>query len=71
MLPQTSVIAHCRAERTRCSTGHIWVLIVDNCPRCSQQHTHGGGTGLHPSYGHRAAHCGDSQLGGYWLEPAE
>lgn len=64
-------IAYCRAYAARGTFGRYWVLVVDTCPLCGNRHTHGGGDQLRPSYGHRAAHCADGRLGGYWLEPAE
>ncbi|MFD7443910.1 hypothetical protein [Streptomyces sp. NPDC059909] len=68
--PRPSPIAYCRAYAARGAFGRYWVLVVENCPLCGQGHTHGGGDQLRPSYGHRAAHCADGRLGGYWLEPA-
>jgi hypothetical protein len=32
-------------------------LIVLRCPHCKQRHFHGGGAGVIPTFGHRAAHC--------------
>lgn len=67
---RASVIAHCRAYAALGLFGRYWVLVIDTCPHCAEQHTHGGGPGLRPSYGHRLAHCGGSPTGrGYWLEP--
>lgn len=67
---RASVIAHCRAYAARGITGRYWVLVIDTCPHCGRTHRHGGGEGLRPSYGHRAAHCGGNTIGrGYWLEP--
>ena len=57
---------------------HLW--IVDRCPYCLQQHTHGGGKiGEHDprkQLGHRHAHCGDpfqgkASLKGYILVEPE
>ncbi|WP_415947739.1 hypothetical protein [Streptomyces sp. KLOTTS4A1] len=70
-VPRSSVIAYCRAERVSTGTGPYWLLVVDRCPLCSHSHRHGGGDGERPSYGHRAAHCGRRDFGGYWLQPIE
>ncbi|GGS27809.1 hypothetical protein GCM10010221_26820 [Streptomyces parvus] len=67
---RASVIAHCRAYAARGCFGRYWVLVIDTCPHCAERHTHGGGPGRRPSFGHRLAHCGGSPAGrGYWLEP--
>jgi hypothetical protein len=50
----------------------VWLLIVRRCPLCRRSHTHGGGSGDEPFYGHRTAHCTNGKPGdGYWLQPAE
>lgn len=67
---RASVIAHCRAYAALGCFGRYWVLVIDTCPYCRRTHRHGGGDQLHPTYGHRAAHCGSTSGGrGYWLEP--
>lgn len=66
-------IALCRAKDTRTiGGGHVWLLVVRRCPHCRRSHTHGGGSGDEPFYGHRTAHCTTARPGaGYWLQPAE
>ncbi|MFD0458741.1 hypothetical protein ACFQ2H_28635 [Streptomyces violaceoruber] len=50
----------------------MWLLVVRRCPHCRRSHTHGGGSGDEPFYGHRTAHCTTARPGaGYWLQPAE
>ena len=44
-------------------------LVVENCPWCGREHTHGAGKGPVPAYGHRVAHCGAGRGWGYYLEP--
>lgn len=64
--------ALCRAKKTRTSTGHVWLLVIRRCPLCRRSHTHGGGSGDEPFYGHRTAHCHNGHPGtGYWLQPIE
>ncbi|MFE6521891.1 hypothetical protein [Streptomyces sp. NPDC057794] len=70
-VPRGSVIAYCRAERTDAPTGPYWLLVIDRCPLCGRPHRHGGGSDEHPSYGHRAAHCGGQTPRCYWLRPVE
>ncbi len=38
------------------------------CPWCGKAHSHGGGTGPLPYFGHRVADCGH---GGYELDPRQ
>ena len=42
----------------------IWDLTIEHCPYCGKRHRHGGGTGKHPTLGHRVSHC---FAGGYIL----
>lgn len=44
------------------------VWIVDHCPLCDRQHTHGRPGGAADPGGHRVAHCrGDGNGSGYTL----
>jgi len=50
----------------------VWHLIVDSCPYCGKQHSHGGGpiTGdWRRLLGHRVSDC--RHLGGYTLVAPE
>jgi len=38
----------------------MWDLKI-KCPYCSKEHSHGGGIGVEPEYGHRASHCSFSE----------
>jgi hypothetical protein len=66
-------VAVCRARQVpTIGGGLVWLLIVRRCPLCRRSHTHGGGSGDEPFYGHRTAHCTNGKPGdGYWLQPAE
>ncbi|MGP4092760.1 hypothetical protein, partial [Streptomyces sp. KR55] len=66
-------IALCRARQVpTIGGGIVWLLVVRRCPLCRRSHTHGGGSGDEPFYGHRTAHCATATPGaGYWLQPIE
>ncbi|MEF9904773.1 hypothetical protein [Streptomyces sp. P9-A2] len=65
-------VALCRPKRTRTiGGGHVWLLVIRRCPFCRRSHTHGGGSGDEPFYGHRTSHCTTAPGGGYWLKPTE
>lgn len=64
-----TIKAFCIASRLEWRHGrrnHLWTLTVEKCPHCNQRHTHGGGDGIVPILGDRAAHCVDGR-GGYQL----
>ena len=63
--PEVLAIAT-KSQATSYKPHPVWRLTV-RCPHCQHVHTHGGGTGDAPAYGHRVAHCHGGTRGGYVL----